>query len=76
MAGERSGTCSLCDSPPVARFEFRVQQRSVIVWICDAPHGADSLGARLGISTDEAEIIALEIAGHLSYYGRPRRRVA
>jgi hypothetical protein len=72
---ERPRTCSLCDDPPAAKFEFRVQQRSVIVWICDTPHRADSLGELLGISADEAQIIALEIAVHLTY-GRPRRRVA
>ena len=72
---ERTRTCSLCDDPPAAKFEFRVQRRSVIVWICDTPHSADSLAELLGIGADEAQIIALEIAVHLTY-GRPRRRVA
>jgi hypothetical protein len=62
---ERPGTCSLCANPPAAMFEFRIRQRSVIVWICDTPHRADSLGAVLGLSADEAQTVALEIATHL-----------
>jgi hypothetical protein len=46
-------------------FEFRIRQRSVIVWICDTPHRADSLGAVLGLSADEAQTVALEIATYL-----------
>ncbi|MEA2614638.1 MAG: hypothetical protein QOE72_421 [Chloroflexota bacterium] len=62
---ERPGSCSLCANPPAAMFEFRVRQRSVTVWICDTPHRADALGAALGLSADEAQTIALEIATHL-----------
>jgi hypothetical protein len=61
----RPSTCSLCANPPAAMFEFRVRQRSVIVWICETPHRADSLGAVLGLSADEAQTVALEIATHL-----------
>jgi hypothetical protein len=62
---ERPGTCTLCANPPAAMFEFRVRQRSVIVWICDTPHRADSLRVALGLSADEAQTMALEIATHL-----------
>lgn len=62
---ERPATCSMCDRPPVAMFEFRVRQRPVTVWICDTPHRARSLGAALDLGADDAEAIALEIATHL-----------
>ncbi len=65
VSRERPTSCSLCANPPAAMFEFRVRQRPVVVWICDSPHGADSLGAALGLSADEAQTIALEIATHL-----------
>lgn len=63
--GERPSSCSVCDNPPVAMFEFRLRHRSITVWICDTPHRAETLGAVLGLGADEAQNIALEIATHL-----------
>lgn len=46
-------------------FEFRVRQRSVIVWICERSHPVNALGEVLGLCADDAQTIAFEIAGHL-----------
>ena len=65
VEAHRPGTCSLCDNPPAAMFEFRLRERSVIVWICDIPHRTSAFSEAFGLRADEAQGIALEIAAHL-----------
>jgi len=53
----------MCEFPRLA--SRRAERRSIVVWVCAAPHHASELAEALGLSAVEAWGIAREIRQHL-----------